>query len=68
MFDNFYVNGTHKSEESPPDLPFFTGKSKTSLKRTEAQQPATETSGQPIDAAERKVGMVIHWLFSKAKL
>ncbi|KAJ7380575.1 hypothetical protein OS493_009042 [Desmophyllum pertusum] len=50
------VNGTHRSEEEPPDLPFFTGKAK-GVKLTETETSG-RASGQSVDdAAERKIRM-----------
>ena len=42
------VNGTHKSEDNPPNVPFFTGNSKAASKSFK-----TQTSGKFSDA-ERK--------------
>ncbi|KAJ7394529.1 SUMO1 sentrin specific peptidase 1 [Desmophyllum pertusum] len=50
------VNGTHRSEEEPPDLPLFTGKAK-GVKLTETEISG-RASGQSVDdAAERKIRM-----------
>ncbi|KAL9979603.1 hypothetical protein ACROYT_G017285 [Oculina patagonica] len=47
------VNGTHKSEDNPPNVPFFTGNSKAASKSFKSQTSG-EVSGQSTDGAERK--------------
>ena len=47
------VNGTHKSEDNPPNVPFFTGNSKAASKSFKSQTSG-EVSEQSTDGAERK--------------
>ena len=49
------VNGTHADEDNPPDVPFFTGKARGSVKHTEPS--SNESAGNSTDV-DKKVGIL----------
>ena len=51
----FQVNETHAYEDNPPDVPFFTGKARGSVKHTEPS--SNESAGNSTDV-DKKVGIL----------
>ena len=50
-----WVNGTHDNEDNPPDVPFFTGKARGSVKNAELS--SSEFTGNSSDV-DKKVGIL----------
>jgi len=59
FFFFFQVNGIHDNEDNPPDVPFFTGKARGTVKHT--QPSSNEFTGNSTDV-EKKVGILIYIL------
>ena len=53
------VNGTHDSEDEPPDLPFLTGSSRSKKCKDKPSSSSNRESVQSTDSAESKVHKTI---------